>query len=248
MGATTFQTYARGADAQAAYLSACDEALRYYGSDSYNGTISTTSGFHLATKQPMTRSGAELYAYMNDSQGEKWGDAVGIPVADNADFTFAEVSLQVDLPTEMDVLDWDGKPTGKKRPTTSQDLEDAARKQASKFYGATVHDVSVAMDSRHTYEVVSPEGRATTVYQVENRVYPTKAAAVAAAKALMDKGDYTTLVKIKALKQWPAPGGEYAAVVMRKTTKARAVATVMVATPIGTPTVTGWLFFGWAAC
>ena len=44
MGACSFRDSARGKNMSEAYKNACHEAVSEYGNDSYNGTISTTSG------------------------------------------------------------------------------------------------------------------------------------------------------------------------------------------------------------
>ena len=47
MGATTFVDYSEGKDAKDAYNRAVREAQYKHGTDPYNGTISTTSGFFM---------------------------------------------------------------------------------------------------------------------------------------------------------------------------------------------------------
>ena len=44
MGAQTFMTYGYGKTLQDAYNNAKEQAIRYYGTNPYNGTISTTYG------------------------------------------------------------------------------------------------------------------------------------------------------------------------------------------------------------
>ena len=47
MGAHSFQTSANGKSANDAYRKACERATQQYGTDPYNGTISTTNGFQM---------------------------------------------------------------------------------------------------------------------------------------------------------------------------------------------------------
>ena len=52
MGACDFKTIGYGKDLQDAYKNAVESALYEHGHDSYNGTISTTSGVELVTDAP----------------------------------------------------------------------------------------------------------------------------------------------------------------------------------------------------
>lgn len=54
MGAHDFQTSATGENAREAYKKACEEAIYEHGNSSYNGTISTTSGFRMYHDIPET--------------------------------------------------------------------------------------------------------------------------------------------------------------------------------------------------
>lgn len=247
MGATTFITYSPGEHMKTAYQEACSEATRCHGNDGYNGTISTTSGVQQeVTTSIMTRSGAELYAYLNSEKGEKWGNALAIPVADNRSFSFEDVTMKISLPTTQGVLDWDGRPV-KQRPTNEADLQLAAREKALGQYGAKLHDIEVEARIKYDYNVWSPEGRATTVYVVNgsDRQHLTKASAVKAAKELMKRSPWGgDAVQIKAIKVWD--GNSSAVVVNRVTLTAEATATVTVAKR-QKDTPDGWIFFGWAA-
>lgn len=247
MGSTTFITYRPGLQMRNAYQEACDEATRYYGSDGYNGTISTTSGVQREVTTIMTRTGAELYAYMNHEKGEKWGNALAIPVADNSHFSFEEVTMKISLPRTQPVTDWNDTVTGV-RPTSENDLQEAARKKALEAYGFQLHDVEIEAKVKYDYFVHSPQGRGTTVYMVNGleRQYPTKGSAIKAAKAAMDRSAWASdrNMQIRAVKAWD--GKLAAAVVERVTLAAEATATVTVA-KLQTQTPDGWLFFGWAA-
>jgi len=81
MGASLIQTSERGASMQNAYRNAVEDAIDEYGNDTYNGTISTTSGFVDKTKE-WKASGMDInsyaeWLYENDKLN-KWGNAVGV--------------------------------------------------------------------------------------------------------------------------------------------------------------------------
>lgn len=246
MGATGFSEYHSGKDMRDTYRMAVEQARYEYGADGYNGSISTTSGVRQTVREPMTLSGAQLYADAHiDTDGEKWGAACAIPIADDEHFTLAEVQFTVTAPVELDVLDWDNKPIGK-RPTTRHDLDLKCRAAAMERFGMKLHSVQVRPTFRAKARVMQPEGRATTVYVVNNKQFPTKTAAVAEAKKHLDATDYIDRVAVKAIKVWG--GSESAAVVQRVTTTA--LATVIATTAVPKPgiAIKGWMFYGWAAC
>lgn len=88
MGACSFTTRASGNTMSEAYRNAVDDAETEYGHDSYNGTISTTSGFVDVT-QDFKRSGDTLSAFVDKTidGASKWGRCFGIcteePVVNN---------------------------------------------------------------------------------------------------------------------------------------------------------------------
>lgn len=79
MGACDFRTKSRGASMSEAYRSAVDEAREEYGNDSYNGTISTTSGFRDLTSE-FKKSGLSLHDFIdkNIDKAQKRGSCFGI--------------------------------------------------------------------------------------------------------------------------------------------------------------------------
>jgi len=79
MGACDFQNKSRGTSMSEAYRSAVSEAREEYGNDSYNGTISTTSGFRDLTSE-FKRSGLSLNKFIDENidKAEKRGNCFGI--------------------------------------------------------------------------------------------------------------------------------------------------------------------------
>ena len=80
MGACSFQTIRKAKSMREAYNRACEDAKDEYGhQDGYNGTISTTSGFHDITDE-FKRSGKKLQDFINKKidDADKWGPAFGI--------------------------------------------------------------------------------------------------------------------------------------------------------------------------
>lgn len=78
MGATTFQNSMGGPkmNAALAYRTLCDAAIDFNGSDSYNGTISTTSGFRMVEKTGR-KFQATIDAILDNENSDidKWGPA-----------------------------------------------------------------------------------------------------------------------------------------------------------------------------
>lgn len=90
MGASFSTAYSAGViDVQEAYNQACDRALFEYGHDSYNGSISTTSGVVVLSSTPVPLCHAESLArrFSSDSRISKWGPAGALPVASDGCFT-----------------------------------------------------------------------------------------------------------------------------------------------------------------
>ena len=79
MGACNFEVQQREATIRSAYKSAVSEALEECGHDSYNGTISTTSGFKDYSRK-FKNSRLDLNAFIDKyfDDTEKWGDCIGI--------------------------------------------------------------------------------------------------------------------------------------------------------------------------
>lgn len=79
MGACSFQTTSYGKSISEAYSNAVADAVSEYGTDAYNGTISTTNGVRDMTSE-FKRSGKSLNEFINDNidKFSKWGACGGI--------------------------------------------------------------------------------------------------------------------------------------------------------------------------
>lgn len=247
MGACGFEEYHNDCGGlQKTYVEACNAAEYEYGRDSYNGTISTTNGARQVVSHVLTNAAARFYADVHSEDGEKWGPCCAIPVASDENFKFQRGQFTVVMSPERDVVDWDGKPTGEKKPTTLFELQEECRRQAAVRFGDNVHSIEIKPYFKTKLVVSHTEGKPTTVYLCNNREYATKAAAISAAKQLLSEADHFQRVTVKAMKRWPTTAD--ALVVNKVTTAAEATVVVTTAHPRGVVTLDGWLFFGWAAC
>jgi hypothetical protein len=81
MGACSFTTSSYGKSISEAYSNAVADAVHEYGTDAYNGTISTTNGVRDMTSE-FKRSGKLLNQFINDNieNFSKWGACGGICV------------------------------------------------------------------------------------------------------------------------------------------------------------------------
>lgn len=80
MGAHSFQVVSKQTDPAAAYRDLVAAALVEHGRDTYNGTISTTSGFHVFGSTPLTPSAAQRIANERLSVLDKWGHCEAVAV------------------------------------------------------------------------------------------------------------------------------------------------------------------------
>lgn len=239
MGAHNFTDHVPGVrSVLEAYRHATQEARSEYGSDAYNGTISTTGGYSQVETLPMTISGANIYAQHNVERAQKWEAALAVPTASDESFTFRTVSFTV-TPTSD-------------RSLTAHDVREAGETEAYKRYGTAIHKVEVEPDIRTKVVVSTTAGRPTLKYAIPRgngwHTYDTKAEAVAAAKEHLDRQSaWESKVEIRAMKVYEGPT-TVAVTVERVTTKATGKVTVTLATPRAGAAINGWTFFGWAAC
>lgn len=251
MGSESFTTAVRkGTGMREAYLAEVREAQDEYGHESYNGTISTTSGVFQAVHQPMTATGANLYPYFDETP-RKWQAAHAIPIADDGDFRTHTVKFTVELPpvtktewgTEVNVTEWQ--------------LREAAIKKAFQDWGHRVHDVKVNVKLKTKITAEPTPGTSVRRYQVvgttgfhgKPKLYDTKAQAVKAAKEALGKSIIAGTVHVETVQYWPAPDTTHA-VTVKKTTVAAAADVVVTINTVKThePKIIGWVFYGVAAC
>ena len=248
MGGHAFTTdVIKGDSAREAYDRVVADARHEFGSDGYNGTISTTSGFHQDVRTPLTAAAANLHAERDWENTQKWENAVAIPVAGDEHFTFRTVKFTV----TVDTADAHGKP----RIVRDYELREAALAEAFAQYGNAVHSVAVTPAIKTKTVVVNATGRAVTRYELsgaygQTPLFETRAQAVAAAKKLIDAFNGIDTVSIRAVKFFPETGSADAAVVRTETVSAKGAVTVTLAAPKkpGATPVEGWIFYGTAAC
>lgn len=242
MGACDFYTTAPGANLGEAYRAAVNEARREHGDNPYSGTISTTEGYRQAVRTPRTRSGATLYGSAHIEDAQKWGPALAVPVAEDEHFAFGKARMTV---TVDPVNQYGGS-------TTEWEIRDAAVAQAYAKYGDSLHAVKVTPKIKNKVVITRATGRAVTRYEVRlgyqgtGTLYDTKAQALAAARKAATA---TLTASVRAVKFYPDTDSAELAVVRTETVSASAVLDITIATPKRSDTpISGWLFFGLAAC
>lgn len=262
MGATDFTDYVESKyltrnTIENAYSHAVEEARSYNGNDPYSGTISTTSGCQLVgPRTAITKSAAYLFAGHNMHRARKWEAALGLPTADDDQFTFKTVRLSVTVnPGEKYFDDQCGQWQTRPGVIRDYDLREAAEKEAVRKYGTQVHKVEVTTAIKDSLVVNTTPGKAVLRWAVSRggsgyNLFETKAKAVAYAKEYLKKDRYADKVEIRQIRAFPEANTTVTATVERATGSATGVATITLATPKGRPdpAVTGWVFFGLAAC
>lgn len=240
MGATDFTVVAAGADMTRAYEQAVRDAVGEYGSDAYNGTISTTSGAYAATRATMTEQGAAIYAAAHIDDAEKWGAALAVPVAPASGFTLTKHKFSVALD------DGDGG------WSPEYALLEKARRQALAAHGTKVHTVEVKHKVRTKVVTTPAAGKPVLKWQAGSwHLFDTKAQATAYAKQALKNRSGGSSVNVTQVRVWPEStfADKTAGVrVSVETVQAVAEVTVTVAEPKAGLEVKGWLFFGLAAC
>lgn len=107
MGVDYFSSFSGGTDMNAAFRDAQSRARHDYGSDPYNGTISTVQSCQRVAKNAVPEDVAESMGEVLRSDLEekgiiaKWDSCAAIPVADNSDFTVRQEELEFDMDSEQ---------------------------------------------------------------------------------------------------------------------------------------------------
>lgn len=237
-----------------AYLDVCSDRAHEYGNNGYNGTISTTVGFHAVTTTPMTESGASLYAHYTTNldpdtpnSPTKGEVALAIPLADDDQFTRHTTTFSVSY-----------APDPSNEYTRFHDskymLTIAAYREAfTRHCPFEVHNIEVVPTVKYRFVTENAPGTAVTRYEVTDpsmrRVvgtFDTKAQANAAARDLL-QGSHTDTAYVKAVKVYPMGESGFASVVRRKLASATARVTVTTAVPKAAMKTSGWLFYGLAS-
>jgi hypothetical protein len=85
MGASTFEVYQQGADAQEAFTKAREQAAFEHGHSGYTGTLAEKYDFTIARPTTLTYSGAQTVAAAlvnTEDYWDKWGPAGALRVVD----------------------------------------------------------------------------------------------------------------------------------------------------------------------
>lgn len=110
MGGTTFITYARGADPDAAFRAAVERAQYDYGHAGYTGTIAEKDSYVIVDYEPRSKSDAEALAHtlihdLDYRIRDTCGPAGAIPVRGDTDVVDA-IATTVTAASTPDVVGW----------------------------------------------------------------------------------------------------------------------------------------------
>lgn len=106
MGAEYFSSFASGTDMNQAFRDAQSQARHEYGSDPYNGTISTVQSCKRVAENavPEDVAGSMEEVLWRDLEEKdviaKWNSCAAIPVADNSDFAVRQEELEFHVDSE----------------------------------------------------------------------------------------------------------------------------------------------------
>jgi hypothetical protein len=260
MGAAYETTYVNTTKSYTeAYDIATGDAYAQYGSDSYNGSITTTRGVQLLRNAPLPRKVAERFANSEENvRGlQKWGPAGAILVGTDDSFTRRKKKVR----HETKKVEY---------RTILEDLFEVATLEAAA--GAVVESVTIVLDkpkwrTRNERVTVKPQvcyevrisGRA-----VRGGVFEKKADAIAKAretsKLWLEEGRGNNLIDASGRPNWEGPATitVHAVVKTAQTDQVcdfspelvqRVVtAEVVYAKAKSTVRNDGWLFCFWAAC
>lgn len=265
MGSTNFTEYGEGTDPGAVYNRLVQQALHEHGNDAYNGSISTTGGFVVQQTTPVTLD--EAYRIAEDSldRYSKWEACGALPIVDDGQVKARVLNI---VATYKGSLSYDDRQTfldaEVKRQVTpklkpgervlSWTLDNPTWNGAAHVGGIEVErkvEVAVAKEDVETrYFVLDPRhGRSLPAWTAGHTTQSeARAAAVAAAEtvkksAFSDSGDIE--FEVVALRR--RASGLPLVKVTSRATKTTYPVSVKVGIVSATPTVKGWLFFGWVA-
>ena len=159
MGSTNFDQYAKGTDYRALYRQLVDQATSEFGTDAYNGSISTTSGVMLDTTTPMTIEAARDRAGQRCERYDKWGACGAIPIL--ADIKRRTVTTTVTL--DGDPADWD-----QRRQTLHRLAAEKVRLRDGEQVLKVAEDRTSPAPQRFRFRTQATDGKAETRYFVLN--------------------------------------------------------------------------------
>lgn len=266
MGSHNFEnaTYSH-TDARSAYDALVRDALYESGHDGYNGTISTTGGFRIASRTPMTLAQARAYADKHLDEYEKWDECGAVPLV-------AETEAEWDTPDTYTAGPW--------RKTFTFDVRGATAPDHAQIKAAVAKHAKVKADQivlvRHnshsvvkdvTVKAAAAKAKTVTRYFITDpkmaqmppweKGHPTQAAARAAAVAALSVTGQTSGWERTSDVQWDVIAitrretGEPLVTINRAvkgwTVTVEYVVRTLIKPATAGKTVAGWYFFGWAA-
>ncbi|NKS56250.1 hypothetical protein GS504_01305 [Rhodococcus hoagii] len=254
MGATSFENHTYStSDADAAYEELTHAANFEHGHDPYNGTISTTEGFHVVHKAPMTLGQAYQHMTANIERADKWGPALAVPLLPRDAYTIRVRQLTVKHPA-IDACRsgtyWDRLEARRleavRESVSLRDGEviESIRATDQKAQHKDVH--SVSKGARETrYFVVGDGGRLPSWEEGHATMSIARAAARARLELLYASFSPEAAVEVVGITR--RSGGEALARSVRTRVATHETVKVEVARIRSTDTIGGWFFYGFAA-
>jgi hypothetical protein len=261
MGAHGFIEFVKDeTDPAKAYTFICSERQYMDGHDGYNGTISTTHGFTVLQRTPVTIQEARRFAEMCESdedaplptewrgwRPEKWGTAGALPILDESGVKMRSAKATV-------VVEKSGY-LGE-----SELIAFAASKLTLKPSEKIIAAKTLTDEKKRKVTQVATEGKAVTRYLIVGNYdrnvgdkdgYASMALARAAAKKMATSGgaeyDNPNDSKLEIIGMIRREGGGPLVVTESRVIKRKLVIEVQIARSVGTPKSCGWYFFGLAA-
>lgn len=244
MGASMeFAAYRGTATAEEAYSELVSRATFEYGVDGYNGTISTSQGFYVASTALCSTYEAEALIAAEDGKGKlaKWSRWAAVPLCDGETSTI-ERAVTVTSPDRARIREAVMAKVPKDLAYAGHELNDV-----TVDYGAT--KTTLAKGARKMWVVHPSRGF--------SKAYETRAEATAAARQLLADqafkaseplryfGSAETL-KVRISQEFRTPDGDEAFTEMvREPRRLKGTARIWVCKR--STVRTGWMFGGWAA-
>jgi hypothetical protein len=234
MGAHSFTVTSKEPDPRTAYEALVDQAVSEYGTDPYNGTISTTHGFRVVSTTPVSALQAERLSDERLHDLAKWGACEAIAVGRSTKTVTKKMTLTLKREPGQDL------------ELTVEDLAAKLKVPAADIEAFTVVDSA----PNHRYRT-RKAGPARTFWTVDGGgSYTTRAEALVAAKARLERrsGVYGSR----------AVGTEALTVTKRTVHEPEAgIERVLVSWKVQLEVTVSkdrrrvfdhWVFYGWAAC
>ena len=246
MGAHDFTTYVEGKDAREAFRRATDEARSEYGSDPYNGTISTVAGFAYYDQgmEPVPMGATQALIereWEREQEGnsriQKWDTCLAIPVCADAAYrkrtTTRTVTVEGEFVTQEAAREAAAIPMDPGEIVLGTEIETLDKK-------TTVVSEATEGEGLWRYFVTDSYGRVIDHRDPDG--FKTQAEARKAAERWSEKSGRESGV----IGQRRREGGGVL-VKVRPTTKNRVKVKVTIGKSKGAAPVKGWVFFGLAA-